>query len=83
MSHQIYIRNIVLLWCFVVLGFVIVFGVWANLNFIQQRTVPKEETFRREDAVELMEALCLMNKDLRCPDPYQLPGYFALTNGDR
>lgn len=33
------------------------------------------EGFHRIDAVELMEALCLMNDVLRCPDPYALPGY--------
>lgn len=39
------------------------------------------EFFRRVDAVELMEALCLMNKGLRCPDPYDLPRYHAMTEG--
>lgn len=33
------------------------------------------EGFHRTDAVELMEALCLMNDRLRCPDPYQLPRF--------
>lgn len=37
------------------------------------------ETFRRIDAVELMEAMCLLNAplNLRCPDPYELPNYHA------
>lgn len=33
------------------------------------------EGFQRLDAMELMEALCLMNDDMRCPDPYALPRY--------
>jgi len=48
----------------------------VNVNALKNTVVGKTpEGFHRADAVELMEALCLLNEGLRCPDPYRLPNY--------
>ena len=45
----------------------------------QSANFESPEDFKRTDVVELMEALCLMNPEMRCPNPYTLPGYLYDT----
>jgi hypothetical protein len=59
----------------IVYGVFLILALW-NVWHLSNKVVGKTpEGFHRVDAVELMEMLCLMNKDLRCPDPYQAPNY--------
>jgi hypothetical protein len=59
-----------------ILLFSLVVSGMASVAHLQGTVVGKTpEGFHRVDAVELMEQLCLLNKDMQCPDPYTLPRF--------